>query len=116
MAALGAGRAALAALALAACDDLAGFDGEVPPLATVAVEVTGSLDDVRVPGADDEALRAAVVWATLWVMSQAEGPDPSAVAAAPIGSSGWPSLAPYVLAALAVIFARRLPPRSSAEG
>jgi hypothetical protein len=67
VAALGAGRAALAALALAACDDLAGFDGEVPPLATVAVEVTGSLDDVRVPGADDEALRAAVVWATLWV-------------------------------------------------
>ena len=58
----------------------------------------------------------ALVWATLWVMSQAEGPDPSAVAAAPIGSSGWPSLAPYVLAALAVIFARRLPPRSSAEG
>ena len=59
--------AAWTALALAGCGELAGFEGEAPPLATIRVTTRGSLDDVRVEGASDEDLRVTVLWATPWL-------------------------------------------------
>jgi len=55
------------ALVLAGCGDLEGFGGPVPPLATFRVEATGDLDAVRVPGATDEKLHAAMVWGAQWL-------------------------------------------------
>jgi len=52
----------LAMLALVAgCDDLIGFSGDVPPLATIDVTVTGAVP------ADTVALRVALVWGEQWV-------------------------------------------------
>lgn len=75
------------ALALAGCDDLVGFGGEVPPLTTLSVEVTGDLEAVRVPGATDEDLRVALVWGTQWLPEPLcflppESPEVAAVVAA----------------------------------
>jgi hypothetical protein len=50
----------------------------------------------------------ALAWAAMWVMTQTEGPVDTASAAAPIGSAGWPSLLPYVLAAVVVVMTRSL--------
>lgn len=44
------------------CDDLAGFGGAVPPLATINFEVTGDFESVRVPGAQAPSLRVTLVW------------------------------------------------------
>jgi len=55
------------ALALAGCDDLVGFGGPVPPLATFRVEATGDLEAVRVPGATDERLHVAMIWGAQWL-------------------------------------------------
>lgn len=51
---------------LAGCGDLAGFDGNAPPLATIHVRATGDLDSVRLPGATGENLRIGLVWGTSW--------------------------------------------------
>jgi len=60
--------AVLAALALAGCDALSGFGGDVPPLATIPVEVTGDLGPLRPPGTENEtpALAVALVWGEQW--------------------------------------------------
>ena len=52
---------------LAGCGDLQGFGGEVPPLATLRFRITGDFANVRVPGADNEALAVAVVWGAQWL-------------------------------------------------
>jgi hypothetical protein len=59
--------AALLAALLAGCDDLEGFGGEVPPLATIHFEVTGDFEAVRVPGIPDVRLRVAIVWGAQWL-------------------------------------------------
>jgi hypothetical protein len=46
------------------CSDLQRFDGEVPPLTTLHVTVTGDFEAVRI--ADTQNLRVAVVWADQW--------------------------------------------------
>jgi len=51
----------------AGCDSLEGFGGEVPPLATFQLEVTGDFESVRVPGAGEEALAVALVWGAQWL-------------------------------------------------
>lgn len=59
---------ALLGLALVAgCGDLAGFGGDVPPLATLHVEAVGDFETVRAPGATGENLRIALVWGTEWL-------------------------------------------------
>lgn len=57
---------ALAGL-VAGCGDISGFGGAVPPLAGVAVQVTGDFASVQAPGADHPALRVALVWAAQWL-------------------------------------------------
>ena len=60
--------ATAAALAAAGCsDDLSGFGGDVPPLATVRVQVTGDLAGVTPPGAGEPELRVALVWGAQWL-------------------------------------------------
>src|SRR5204862_1861947 len=49
---------------VAGCGDLNGFGGEVVPLATIHIQVTGDLDAVRVTGATGDDLRVALVWGT----------------------------------------------------
>lgn len=54
---------------LAACGNVQGFGGPVPPLATFTVEVTGDLASVRLPtdtGAPN--LRVALVWGRQWLV------------------------------------------------
>ena len=60
---------ALPLLALAACGDLHGLEDTPTPLARVEVEVTGSLDDVRVPedAGEPARLRVALVWGNQWL-------------------------------------------------
>lgn len=60
---------ALAALVTLApgCDDLAGFSGDAPPLATLRVVASGDFESVRVPNADGEQLRVALVWGEQWL-------------------------------------------------
>ena len=48
-------------LALTGCDDLIGFGGAVPPLATIEISVTGDLPP------DTVALRVALVWGQQWL-------------------------------------------------
>jgi len=74
---------------LPACDDLAGFGGEVPPLATLRVQVTGDLSAVRgaAAPAGDESLRVALVWGAQWLpeqtcLAQGASPELAAVRAA----------------------------------
>jgi len=57
----------LALAALAACGDISGFGGAVPPLATVRVHTTGDFARVQAPKAADPTLRAALVWAAQWL-------------------------------------------------
>jgi hypothetical protein len=69
----------LVLLALAGCDDLAGFTGEPPPFATLQVQAVGDA-----PGAE---LRVALVWGALWLPEPlcflpAESPEVAAVLAA----------------------------------
>jgi hypothetical protein len=54
-------------LALAACDDVKGFEGEVPPLATIHFEVTGDFEAVRMANANNVKLRVALVWGSQWL-------------------------------------------------
>jgi hypothetical protein len=55
---------ALTLLALAACGDLKGFSGPVPPLATYTVEVTGT------PATPPHHLQIALVWGMQWLPEQ----------------------------------------------
>ena len=52
---------ALLVLALASCGDLEGFSGDVPPLATFHIEVTGT------PADPPHHLQAALVWGMQWL-------------------------------------------------
>lgn len=77
----------LGAAALAGCDDLVGFGGEVPPLATLHVTTTGDFESVRVPDASGERLRVALVWGKQWLPEPLcflppESPEVEAVVAA----------------------------------
>lgn len=60
----------LASLVLAGCDDLAGLEDELTPLARLEVEVTGDLDAVRLPEDEGEParLRVALVWGNQWLI------------------------------------------------
>lgn len=60
-------KAAIALAALAGCGELSGFGGEVPPLVTIQLEVSGDFESVRVPDATGEALRVALVWGAQWL-------------------------------------------------
>ena len=51
----------------AACGDITGFGGSVPPLATVRVQVTGDFASAQAPKATEPTLRAALVWAAQWL-------------------------------------------------
>jgi hypothetical protein len=57
----------VASLVLAGCGDLVGFGGAVPSLATIQVTASGDFEAVRVPNANSEDLRVALVWATQWL-------------------------------------------------
>jgi hypothetical protein len=59
-------RAALV-LGLAACNDVSGFGGAVPPLATIQVQTAGDFAAVEVPGGGPPALRVALVWGAQWL-------------------------------------------------
>lgn len=61
---------ALPLLLVAACGDLQGLNDTPTPLARVEVEVTGALDDVRVPEDEGEPvrLRAGLVWGNQWLI------------------------------------------------
>lgn len=54
-------------VALSGCGDLVGFDGDVPALATMQIEVRGDFETVRVPGATGESLHVALVWGAQWL-------------------------------------------------
>jgi hypothetical protein len=54
-------------LAVSACGDVQGFSGEVPPLATFQLEVTGDFEAVRTPEATGESLAVALVWGAQWL-------------------------------------------------
>ena len=78
---------ALGLASLTACDDLAGFGGEVPALATVHLQITGDLEAVRAPGAGGESLRISLVWGAQWLaertcLQQPASPELAAVLAA----------------------------------
>jgi hypothetical protein len=61
-------RSLLLALAAAACGDVQNFGGDVPPLATLTVHVTGDLESVRsADTAGDPELRVAIVWGAQWL-------------------------------------------------
>ena len=61
-------RAFALALALAACGDIQSFGGPVPPLTTLAVEVTGDFEAVRTADtAGEPDLRVAIVWGAQWL-------------------------------------------------
>jgi hypothetical protein len=77
----------LVAVALAGCGELQGFSGDVPPLATVRVDVAGDFESVRAPGATGEALSVALVWGAQWLAEPLcfvppESPEVAAVVAA----------------------------------
>lgn len=59
----------LIAAVLAGCGELAGFAGDVPPLATVRIEVTGDLASLRPPGSEAETprLTVALAWGAQWL-------------------------------------------------
>jgi hypothetical protein len=60
---------ALVLVALAACGDLQGFGGPVPPLATFTVDVTGDVGAVRPPGdTGTPDLHVALVWGRQWLV------------------------------------------------
>lgn len=72
-------------LLLAACGDLSGFSGEVPPLATITIQSTGDFEAVR--AAPDANLHVALVWGTQWLPEATcflppESPELAAVVAA----------------------------------
>jgi hypothetical protein len=72
---------------LAGCGDLAGFSGEVPPLATITITSTGDFEAVRAPNAAGENLHVALVWGTQWLPEATcflppESPELAAVVAA----------------------------------
>jgi hypothetical protein len=56
-----------ACLGLAACGNLSGFGGAVPPLATIHVTVTGDFASVQAPRASDPTLRVALMWGAQWL-------------------------------------------------
>lgn len=58
---------AIIAIAAAGCDDLQGFTGEPPPLATIRAQLTGDFADVAVPGDPPPTLRGALVWGAQWL-------------------------------------------------
>ena len=77
----------LALVLLAGCGDLAGFSGEVPPLATITVQSTGDFEAVRAPNAPDPNLHVALVWGEQWLPEATcflppESPELAAVVAA----------------------------------
>jgi hypothetical protein len=51
----------------AGCGTLSGFGGDVPPLATVNVQVTGDFGAVKLPGADNPNLHVSLVWGAQWL-------------------------------------------------
>jgi len=55
---------ALAAVAVAGCNNLQGLGGPVPPLVQLNVEVTGDLSSVQPPPV---SLRVALVWGAQWL-------------------------------------------------
>lgn len=59
--------ACVAGCLVAGCNDLSGFGGAVPPLATVRVQTTGDFASVQRPEAPDPVLRVAMVWGALWL-------------------------------------------------
>jgi hypothetical protein len=60
-------RAAIAVAFIAACNDLSGFGGAVPPLVTIQAQVSGDFAGVQAPGAADPVLRVALVWGAQWL-------------------------------------------------
>ena len=58
---------AAACVAIAGCGDLSGFEGAVPPLASVHVHVTGDFASVKVPGSASPKLQVALVWGAQWL-------------------------------------------------
>ena len=60
-------RSCILLAALSGCGTLDGFGGEVTPLATIHLEVTGDIETVREMGATGEELRIALVWGTQWL-------------------------------------------------
>jgi hypothetical protein len=56
-------------LSLAACDDLQGLEDMPTPLARIEVEVTGALEDVRVPedAGEPASLHVALLWGNQWL-------------------------------------------------
>ena len=59
--------ALISALGLAACDNVSGFGGAVPPLATIEVQATGDFAAVEVSDSDAPMLRVALVWGAQWL-------------------------------------------------
>lgn len=55
------------AAALASCGDLRGFGGSATPLATIKVEVQGSVPDAADMAGREPALRVALVWGDQWL-------------------------------------------------
>ena len=53
-------------LSLVACGDVQNFGGDVPPLTTLSVQVTGDFETVRAADGDPN-LRVAIVWGAQWL-------------------------------------------------
>jgi hypothetical protein len=75
-------------LGLAACGDLSGFGGAVPPLAAIHVNVTGDFASVQAPKAGDPTLRVALVWGAQWLTEPLCILPPDPASAAPVIAAG----------------------------
>ena len=74
-------------LSLVACGDVQNFGGEVPPLTTLSMNVTGDFEAVRAAEGDPD-LRVAIVWGAQWLAEPTCTTQPATVELAQLMLAG----------------------------